>query len=53
MNVIQMCIDFFMICLSKEKGSLWYAEEEEKKGANAGNLRDAVDRLLICFPRRL
>ena len=27
-----------------EKGSLWYAEEEEKKGANAGNLRDAVDR---------
>ena len=28
----------------QEKGSLWYAEEEEKKGANAGNLRDAVDR---------
>ena len=48
-----MCIDFFMICHSKEKGSLWYAEEEEKKGANAGNLRDAVDRLLICLPGRL
>merc|ERR1711971_752304 len=27
----------------ERKGSLWYAEEEEKKGANAGNLRDAID----------
>merc|ERR1712227_1188453 len=27
-------------------------EEEEKKGANAGNLRDAVDRLLLRVPRR-
>ena len=33
-----------MIFLLQGKGSLWYAEEEEKKGANAGNLRDAIDR---------
>ena len=37
----------FKFSFSTEKGSLWYAEEEEKKGANAGNLRDAVDRLLL------
>ena len=36
---------FVTECFKSGKGSLWYAEEEEKKGANAGNLRDAVDRL--------
>ena len=40
----------FQISFSTGKGSLWYAEEEEKKGANAGNLRDAVDRLLLRVP---
>ena len=42
----------FKFSFSSEKGSLWYAEEEEKKGANAGNLRDAIDRLLLRVPWR-
>ena len=31
----------------EKKGALKYAEEEEKKGANAGNLQDAIDRCLL------